>query len=365
MKVLFLTPYGGRTGSEMMLQYAIEKAGEKIEPIVFSRKKGDFFSEKFKNNYFFLKPKGTFIDSILNGIYFKFFKRTIQQDFVKKLDQNTNPDFWYLNTITLTDFAQTANQLNRPYIVHVHELLSSIDEHKIADFELMMKNAKLIICCSEIVEKTINSMGYFQTVLVHECVDFEQIVLKKEAADLRKELGILPTDFVWAMSGTMSMRKGYDLVPEILSKLPKNHHLIWLGGKRDTSLEIYVNERCKKEKLNFHILGEKSVDYYDYLNAIDGFSLLSREDPFPLVMIEAAYLGKPIVAFDSGGVKEFVLDGMGKVIEGINTTKLTNAMIEVADNINTYDKEKLKARASDFNAQSISDLWLKFLKEKI
>jgi L-malate glycosyltransferase len=365
MKIFFLTPFGGRTGSEMMLQYAIEKAGTNIEPIVFSRTKGSFFAKKFKKDYFFMPKKSDFIGNILNGFYFKFFKKTLEQNFVDKINNDLNPDFWYLNTITLTDHAKTAILLNVPYVVHVHELLGSFDEHKIDDFHNMMLQAKLIICCSFTVQKTINQMGYTQTVLIHSCVDFEQIKITQKAEDLRVELGFLPTDFVWAMSGTMSMRKGYDLVPEILAKLPKNHHLIWLGGKRDTALEKYVSERCKSEKLNFHFLGEKSVDYYDYLNAIDGFSLLSREDPFPLVMIESAFLGKPIVAFDSGGVKEFVQNGMGKVTEGLNIDALVEAMIEVADNKIEVSKVILRNRAMQFNAQIISDLWLENLKKKM
>ena len=360
MKIFFLSPIGGRTGSEMMLQYAIEAAGNAIQPIVFSRKRGSFFEEKFNNkNYFFPKKKGSFLQNIIEGIYFKITKKTTEQALVEKIHEQEKPALWYLNTITMTDHAATAIRLQVPYIVHVHELWSSIDAEQEASFDTMMCKAQTIICCSKIVEKTILQMGYSQTALVHECVDFKAIVLKKNSVENRANFGFKNTDFVWAMSGTVSMRKGFDLVPEILSKLPKNHHLIWLGGKRDTALLKYVLERISKENLNFHFLGELSNEYYDSLNMADGFCLLSREDPFPLVMLEAAYLEKPIVGFDSGGVKEFVEEEMGFVVDGLSINEMTNKMKMIAAGEISISRAKLKQRAMTFSVENISKIWQK------
>lgn len=360
MKIFFLSPIGGRTGSEMMLQYAIEAAKDTIQPIIFSRKKGIFFEKKFtKNNYFYPKKKGPFLQNIKEGIFFKLHKKTIEQALVERIHNREKPVLWYLNTITMTDHAATAIRLQVPYIVHVHELWSSIDEEQEVDFNTMMSNAKIIICCSEIVKKTINQMGYSQTELVHECVDFKEIVLEKDRAANRAKFGFEETDFVWAMSGTVSMRKGFDLVPEILSKLPKNHHLIWLGGKRDTALLKYVNTRVKNEKLNFRFLGELSEDYYDSLNMADGFCLLSREDPFPLVMMEAAFLEKPIIAFNSGGVSEFVQEEMGLVVDGLSINEITDKMKMIATGEIPISKAKLKVRANTFSIENISKIWQK------
>jgi hypothetical protein len=47
----------------------------------------------------------------------------------------------------------------------------------------------------------------------------------------------------------------------------------------------------------------------------DIFCLTSREDPFPLVMLEAAALGKPVVCFDrAGGASEFCALGGGLAV---------------------------------------------------
>ena len=52
----------------------------------------------------------------------------------------------------------------------------------------------------------------------------------------------------------------------------------------------------------------------DYLSALDIFALTSREDPFPIVMLEAASLGLPLVCFEStGGGPEFALHKAGLI----------------------------------------------------
>ena len=63
-----------------------------------------------------------------------------------------------------------------------------------------------------------------------------------------------------------------------------------------------------------HFVGELE-NPHPLLNACDLFCLPSREDPFPLVMLEAGALGKPMVCFDgAGGAKEFAARGAGIVV---------------------------------------------------
>jgi glycosyltransferase involved in cell wall biosynthesis len=61
-------------------------------------------------------------------------------------------------------------------------------------------------------------------------------------------------------------------------------------------------------------LGE-TRDARSYFAAGDVFLLTSREDPFPLVCLEAADCGLPIVCFDkAGGMPDFVQDDAGYVV---------------------------------------------------
>ncbi len=70
-------------------------------------------------------------------------------------------------------------------------------------------------------------------------------------------------------------------------------------------------------------------DSHSILNTIDTFLLTFIEDPYPIVNTEGAYLQKPIIAFDSGGVSEFVRPVMGNVVPFYNFDALFEAIDEL------------------------------------
>ena len=368
MRILFITPTGGRTGSEMMLWYLIKAlAGTAFETFVFSRKAGAFFTQNppTAGTYNFGKRRG-FLYQIYEGIYYKLTGRSPEEAYLEKLHGELKPDIWYLNTITMPQFAALAQKMGVPYLLHAHELISLYDDLKYPEMKFMLENARQIICCSGIVEKRFKQMGFTNTVLQHSFIDTKEIKIKEGRNKIRQALGITNDTFVWIMSGTMALRKGYDFVPDLLEKLPKNVCIAWLGDSRETGLNYYLEQRVKHENLNFIALGAKGqTDYYDYLNVCDGFLLLAREDPYPLVMLEAAYLQKPIVGFDSGGISEFVQPGMGAVVADFNLNDLAAKMLAVSAGDIKIDAQKLKNRSLEFDVSNQIDRWKDILKQNM
>ena len=366
MKILFLTPTGARTGSEMVLWYLMKQlVGTNVETAVYTRQAGELFSTESPTPHTFInKSKRGFLYNFLEGIYHKIFKRTFEENYLRRIHAQFKPDCWYLNTITMPELAQLAIKLKVPYIVHVHEIVSIYDEYNANSFAAMIHNAKLVIGCSGSVVRQLKQMNLTNVQLLHEFVDTQKIIIKQPANLLRQQLNIPADAYIWLMSGTMCMRKGTDFVPDVLNILPQNTYLLWLGSESNYGVYHYVKERIKNENLNFIALGNKGgSDYYDYLNIADGFVLLSREDPFPLVMIEAAYLQKPIVGFESGGVAEFVQEGMGKVVPAFDIQQLTIAMADIADGKLLIDKVKLRQRAETFDVKNQVSKWQKLLNE--
>ncbi len=75
------------------------------------------------------------------------------------------------------------------------------------------------------------------------------------------------------------------------------------------------------------------ADPLTMLANLDLFLLTSREDPFPLVMLEAAALGLPIVCFDAtGGAPSFVEDDAGAVVAHLDVEAMAQSAIELAGN---------------------------------
>src|SRR5690606_2041009 len=90
-----------------------------------------------------------------------------------------------------------------------------------------------------------------------------------------------------------------------------------------------------------HFVGEV-VDPVDLFSQLDAFCLTSREDPFPLVMLEAAGTGAPIVSFPNGGVVEFVGDDGSEERRGVVVPYLdADAMADAVANLLRDDEARL------------------------
>ncbi len=363
MTILFITPTGGRTGSEMMIWYLLNHLKGKVRTAIYCRQNGELFAKESTADQTFLNTTNrNWLYKFYEAIYFKLLKRTPEIDRIKAIHQQVKPEFWYINTLMNADVVDLAIKLKIPYLLHIHELVSVYDELTENQFENQLKNAHTIICCSSMVQKRINQMGYQNTVLHHEFIDTSKITLKQNRDELRSRFKIPKNAFVWLMSGTMNFRKGYDILPDLLENIPRNSYFAWLGSQKDSGVIHYIKKRVENEKFNFIYLGSQSEKYYDYMNLADGFVLLAREDPFPLVMMEAAFLQKPIVGFNSGGISEFVIEGCGKVVDSFNPKDLGNAMIEIEMGKVEIDKEKLRKRGLEFDVKNQIQKWEVFFK---
>jgi glycosyltransferase involved in cell wall biosynthesis len=72
----------------------------------------------------------------------------------------------------------------------------------------------------------------------------------------------------------------------------------------------------------------------DYLAAADVFVLTSREDPYPLVCLEAAAVAKPIVCFaGAGGMPEFVEEDCGFVVPYLDIMAMADRVVLLLDSL--------------------------------
>jgi glycosyltransferase involved in cell wall biosynthesis len=173
-----------------------------------------------------------------------------------------------------------------------------------------------------IVDSFLKSEGIQQpTHLVHDFSYGDRVEAAVAEGPGRDELGV-PTDaFVVLGCGTVEWRKGVDLFLQIAAKLlPGNPdmYFVWAGGPVGEDTMEYDRILFDRERLGFtkQIIFPGFVPQLRSLYAAcDVFALTSREDPFPLVCLEAARAEKPILCFDkAGGMPEFVEDDAGAVI---------------------------------------------------
>jgi len=116
-------------------------------------------------------------------------------------------------------------------------------------------------------------------------------------------------------------------------------HLIALGtsDRALTSLGIPVYSPG-------YVTGETEIA--TIYNSADIVVLPSLEDNAPNIILEAMSCGIPVVAFQAGGVSEFVEDGItGLVVPKANSKELSQAILSLLDDQNSRQRMGIKARS--------------------
>lgn len=354
--VLFITHSFGRSGSEMLLLYMIKNLNrEQFKLSLFSQSRGELLRElpddvksyvSYRKSKYILKRMFRFI-----LLLFRIQPVSYQ---LTKIQNQTKADFWYVNTIVNPNVYAVAKKLGVRVITHVHELLTAYNFNSANEMKQIVTDSELCIGCSKIVCDKIADMGHKNIKLLYSFIDPDKINTNLEKIVAREKIGLNTDDFVWAISGQTDLTKGIEFVIPLLKclkRLNSNAKIIWIGKEVGRGVNFYVKETIRNHfdgKAIF--LGEQKEFYYDYLNCADAFLLLSREDSFPLVMLEAAYLGKPIVSFDSGGSKEFIDSEMGVVVDNWGTEYLADAMLKIEAKHLQFDTETIKAKVLPFIA---------------
>ena len=111
-------------------------------------------------------------------------------------------------------------------------------------------------------------------------------------------------------------------------------YFVWVGMREDS--EWYEVQRFDAERMG---LSERIVhvgltsEVFQYLSQFEVFTLTSREDPYPLVVLETALAERPIVCFEkSGGAPELVEEDAGFVVPYLDVAAMSKAVITLIEN---------------------------------
>lgn len=247
-------------------------------------------------------------------------------------------DLVYANSLAVAEAAaEIADEAGCPAICHVHELEMSLRRTISPErFRALTPRFERFIAVSEAVRQNLveaHGIDPSRIDLVHEGVP-------RPAADrgdsaLPAALRSVPDDaFVVGGCGTADWRKGIDAfvltarASERRSDAPM--HFVWVGGETGALDQYRQDVRQLGIDDVVHFVGAQA-DPGPFFDRFDAFFLSSREDPFPLVALEAAALGIPIVCFaDGGGMPEFVEDDAGHVVPYLDIDEASAAIGRLA-----------------------------------
>jgi len=158
---------------------------------------------------------------------------------------------------------------------------------------------------------------------------------------VRQSLGIPPRVPIVGACGRTDWRKAPELFVRLANLVSTRRpdldaHFVWVGGPLDTSPGWQLTHDIEGAGLTgrVHLVGEITRPD-DVFALFQVFTLTSREDPFPLSMLEVAALGVPIVSFSNGGVTELVAAAgsppAARVVPYLDVEAMATAVVDLLD----------------------------------
>ena len=268
--------------------------------------------------------------------YVRPLERRFRQRKLATIRCSVDPDIIYANTVAVSDEIMLVGG-TAPVLWHIHELPHGIRWYAGEKFQRALGRVNRYVAVSQSVRTgLIKEFGIAETAIetIHEFIE-PPTVTDHEAAQNRKaliqELSLPSTCFLVGGCGTTDWRKGPDLFLLVAKYLKQNYpdlpaHLVWIGGGTDDINFSQIQHDIRHLGLSstVHFIGSKQVPI-NYLSGFDVFALTSREDPFPLAMLEAASVGLPIVCFEgAGGGGEFVDEDAGRRVPYLDVVQMAN-----------------------------------------
>uniref|UniRef100_I2Q7R8 Lipopolysaccharide biosynthesis protein n=1 Tax=Desulfovibrio sp. U5L TaxID=596152 RepID=I2Q7R8_9BACT len=234
------------------------------------------------------------------------------------------PDLIFGNTAVAAAAYPFLAALNVPIITHVHELEQSLQKFAGQSvLEKMRRYTHRYVAASEAVRRNLIASHGVAPENVRTVDAFITPAPVPELRDrglVRRDLGLPQNALLVLGCGSRDWRKGVDLFVEVARRVLAKPEcppvtFVWVGGGHDPSIPD-PRELAHRYGLDASVclVGERD-NPLPYFLAADLFLLSSREDPFPLVCLEAASCGTPILCFDeAGGMPDFVRLGGGVVV---------------------------------------------------
>ena len=238
------------------------------------------------------------------------------------------------NTITNGKILRSLSDSPAKVISYIHELESVIQKYR-KDADLTIRYSDLLICPSNIVAQNLISnhkipkekivfLNYYFPLTFLNVEGLKNTSRKTFPGGLQ----FLESNFYVVAMAWATHRKGIDIFVDaarITKELNQNIHFVWIGDFLDEEMKIEIKNEIAIHQLDSYITITGSLPHsIENLLPFDLFILSSREDPYPLVVLEAA-LGKiPSVCFaNTGGAQEFIGDDCGWIVDEISSKKLS------------------------------------------
>lgn len=185
---------------------------------------------------------------------------------------------------------------------------------------------------------------------------------------IRKELNVPDDALLVYCNGNRQWTKGVDLFAPVVEavthlKTQREIFFLWLGGRQGDEYLDSLEFDLEQRKLQAYARTMRHVSNpIDYAAAADVFLSLSREDSFPLALLEAGYLKQPAIVFDgSGGATEIIKDNEnGYIVPMFDLEAVAEKIVSLAESPGL-----LKELGKSFHSEVVSSYTVESAANKI
>ena len=242
----------------------------------------------------------------------------------------------YSNTIP------TARLLGRlalacPLVIHVHEVEFALQAIAPDDFAAIDACTALFIVVSNAAYASLTRRGVAEEKIAlvpgFAPIASMRVPDKGRRIAFRRRHGIPEDAILIGGCGRLDWQKGPEILVQAARLLAERSgerlHFAWLGGREGELAFLRLRWDIERTGLAATFTTIQSVpDPLDYFDSLDIFALVSRDDPFPLVAVEAGARGIPVVTFE--GNAEFVDAESGVVVPYLDVSRFASALDALA-----------------------------------
>ncbi|MDP4286103.1 MAG: glycosyltransferase family 4 protein [Bacteroidota bacterium] len=342
LKILFISHDASLTGGSILLLNLIKLLNESgiYESTVLLRKGGPMEPD-------FAKVARTFTwdqPGVPETAKRKKIIRRLRNRFMGDDEQNSEileevrkTDVIINNTITNGELLETVlKDFSGKVFSYIHELeMASVRFATPRGIKLTLELSDKLLVPSDAVKHHLNS---------RYAIDLKKIVslsyyIPTKVMDKNEVQHKTRNELIVGGCGTLDWRKGVDIFIGVARRLLSMDLLqyfvfTWKGANINSSEYAQCLYHIEKAGLSNRItLISADCEMDSFYNDIDIFFLSSREDPYPLVVLEAASYGKPIICFENaGGAPEFVKEDAGSTVPYLDISAVVTSLLEYKNN---------------------------------
>jgi glycosyltransferase involved in cell wall biosynthesis len=256
-----------------------------------------------------------------------------EQTRIRKELERQRFDLVVSNTVTNGALLDELRFLACPVVTYAHELEMGIGMYTTPEaFQTVLERSDYFLACSKALkDRYVANYGLspqhidvLPSLLPHEA--YTTVPTPEQGRVIRQRWNIPAEAPLVGAMGTLDWRKGIDIFVQLARLSAPDVHFAWVGGTPDQPEAHMLREDLRRLNLSSRVhLIPAQTNPLEYMSSFDVFALPSREEPYPLVVLEAALMQKPIVCFDqSGGARELVETDAGYVCEYLNANQMAS-----------------------------------------